>query len=297
MTENPNTALMTRSDASPVSFAEMEKMALTLAKSKLFPSCSTPENALSLMLLCQAEGLHPAQAVRRFHVINGAATMRSDAMLAEFMARGGEVEWHDFNDQVCSATFSKGKSRIKYAYTMDMARKAQLVKPNGNWDKHPAAMLRARVISNAIRMVDPGIVCGIYTPEEVNDQNEAAREPVAQPRPVVAQVEPVPQADQTLAEAITGSVTDAVIVPAEAEPVEPVVAEPMVEPPAQLDAANLQAQIAAEFDRLKYNGAKRVLSFKNLAAQFRAPSDYAPIEKTTDVTVLTSVLNALKAVK
>ena len=37
------------------------------------------------------------------------------------------------------------------------------------WVKFPRQMLRSRVVSEGIRTVDPGAVCGAYTPEEVQD--------------------------------------------------------------------------------------------------------------------------------
>jgi hypothetical protein len=37
------------------------------------------------------------------------------------------------------------------------------------WKAYPASMMRARVVSMGIRMICPGIVAGLYTPEEVAD--------------------------------------------------------------------------------------------------------------------------------
>jgi hypothetical protein len=41
------------------------------------------------------------------------------------------------------------------------------------WKQYPRQMLRARVISEGIRTVYPGVAVGIYTPEEVNDFDAA----------------------------------------------------------------------------------------------------------------------------
>jgi len=38
-----------------------------------------------------------------------------------------------------------------------------------NWKAYPRAMMRARVVSEGIRTVFPGVVLGVYTPEEVQD--------------------------------------------------------------------------------------------------------------------------------
>ena len=157
----------------PISLADMQVMAQAMAKSRLFPSCQTPENALALMLLCQSEGIHPAQAVRRFHVINGTCSMRADAMLAEFQRQGGKVQWISYDAKEASAKFSHPSGgEITFSFTFAEAQKGGLVRDGGNWAKFPAAMLRARCISGGIRMVLPGVVCGVYTPEEVEDFGE-----------------------------------------------------------------------------------------------------------------------------
>jgi len=48
----------------------------------------------------------------------------------------------------------------------DRAKKAELL-GNAMWRKYPRAMLRSRVASEGIRTVYPGVLCGMYTPEEV----------------------------------------------------------------------------------------------------------------------------------
>ena len=49
---------------------QMQQMAVSLVKSKLF-GFETPEQALAIMLIAQAEGRSPALAARDYHVIKG----------------------------------------------------------------------------------------------------------------------------------------------------------------------------------------------------------------------------------
>jgi hypothetical protein len=147
-------------------------MAKSVARSRLF---GMDENQLvTLMLLAQSKGLHPIQAVERFHVIAGRPAMKADAMLAEFQAHGGVIEWHQHDHTKCEATFNCPgvKTPTTVSWSIEEAKKAELTK-NGMYTKYPRQMLRARVISEGIRMVMPGIVCGIYTPEEVSDFDPA----------------------------------------------------------------------------------------------------------------------------
>ena len=61
--------------------ASLERMAQAVAKSGLF-GLKTPEQALALMLVAQAEGRHPATAAQDYHVIQGRPSLKADALLA-----------------------------------------------------------------------------------------------------------------------------------------------------------------------------------------------------------------------
>lgn len=153
------------------SVTDIEVMAEKVARSKLFGM--DPAQAFSLMLLCQAEGLHPAKAVQRYHIIQGRPAMKADAMLADFLRIGGTVKWLTESDdrEKCEAVFThprfapEGKT-IRYG--INDAKAAGLL-GNPTWQKYPSNMLRARVVSFGIRMIAPGIIAGIYTPEEIQD--------------------------------------------------------------------------------------------------------------------------------
>lgn len=150
----------------PVS--DIERMAAAVAKSGLF-GVKQPEQAMALMLIAQAEGLHPAIAARDYHIIQGRPALKADAMLARFQQAGGKVEWKDYTDASVSGTFSHPSGgSITIQWTLDMATKAGLTK-NPTWRQYPRQMLRARCISEGIRTVFPGVVSGFYTPEEVQD--------------------------------------------------------------------------------------------------------------------------------
>lgn len=166
---------------------DIQTMAEQAARSRLFGMDAS--QAFTLMCLAESEGLHPIQALKRYHIIQGRPSMRADAMQAEFQRIGGRVEWLETSETSCSAVFRhpelcpKGQT-VKF--DMADAKRADLgVKET--WRKYPAAMLRARVISMGIRMVAPGVVVGIYTPEEVSDFDSA---PIQATATVTAPPEP-----------------------------------------------------------------------------------------------------------
>jgi hypothetical protein len=158
------------------SLAEIERAAQYIAKSGLF-GVKDPVQAVALMLLAQAEGTHPARAVQEYHIINGRPALRADAMLARFLAAGGRVEWHVLTDERAEATFSHPQGgTVRLAWTLEDAKRAGLLdKKDGNWHRYPRAMLRARLISEGVRTVYPGVATGVYTPEEVMDLPEPAQ--------------------------------------------------------------------------------------------------------------------------
>lgn len=176
---------------------DLKQMASAACKSGLF-SMPSPEAALTLMLLCQAEGLHPIQALRQYHIIKGRPAMRADAMQAAFQAAGGNISWVERNDKKCSAEFSHSQGgKILVEWTIDMAAKAGLTN-NPTWQKFPRAMLSARCVSEGVRAVYPAVVCGLYTPEEVQDFDEQPKTK-SQPRSDVKnmQADKIPAAPKT----------------------------------------------------------------------------------------------------
>ena len=128
----------------------------------------SPGEALTLMLIGQADGIHPITALRRYHIIDGKPSMKSDAMLACFMEAGGKVKWLNRSDTEVSATFTHDGESVTIKWDMARASKAG-ISGRKNWQSYPCQMLTARVISEGVRLCCPQIVTGIYTPEEVMD--------------------------------------------------------------------------------------------------------------------------------
>ena len=166
---------------------QVERMAVAVAKSGLF-GVRTPDQAMALMLIAQAEGLHPAIAARDYHVINNRPTLRADAMLARFQAAGGKVEWGEYTDTRVVGTFSHPQGgSVRIEWTTKMAQDAGLTR-NPTWKSYPRQMLRARCISEGIRTIYPGVTVGTYTPEEAADMEPVRTQPA--PPPLVEEVPP-----------------------------------------------------------------------------------------------------------
>jgi hypothetical protein len=155
-------------------------MAIAVAKSGLF-GVKTADQAMALMLVAQAEGLHPAIAARDYHIIQGRPTLKSDAMLARFLQAGGKVEWTSYTDDKVAAKFSHPQGgSIEVDWTPQRAAKAKI--SNDMHAKFPRQMLRARVISEGVRTVFPGCTSGMYAPEELDSGPAAPPKPQAAPK-------------------------------------------------------------------------------------------------------------------
>ena len=163
-------ALVPMHGAAPVpafTMSHMQQVAMAIAKGGLFGS-NDPNAILTLCMLAQAEGQHPAVVFRDYHIIQGKPAKKADAMLRDFVSAGGKVEWHKLDDTVADATFSHpGGGSVRIDWTMQRAQQAQLATPM--WRKYPRQMLRSRVISEGVRTVYPGATSGLYEVGEVQD--------------------------------------------------------------------------------------------------------------------------------
>ena len=151
-----------------VPLADIQQMAEVAAKSRMF-GFKNSEEAMAIMLLCQAENLHPAIAMRDFHIIQGRPALKADAMLARFQQAGGSVQWKDYTDEKVTGVFSHPSGgSLEVSWSLAQAKSIGIANKD-NWKNYPRAMLRARCVSEGIRSVYPGCVVGVYTPEEIQD--------------------------------------------------------------------------------------------------------------------------------
>lgn len=146
---------------------DLQTMARAIAGSGLF-GIKSPDQALSLMLIAQAEGRHPALAARDYDIIQGRPSKKAEAMLRDFLEAGGKVQWLALDDNKVEATFSHalgGTATI--AWDMERAKVAALAGKD-MFKKYPRQMLRSRVVSEGIRTVWPSATSGFYVPEETS---------------------------------------------------------------------------------------------------------------------------------
>lgn len=148
--------------------SDMERIAGAFAQSRMF-GVADPVAALSLCLLAQAEGQHPAIAFRDYSIIQGKPAKKAEAMQRDFMASGGKIKWIELSDDCAKAEFSHPSGgTLVIDWTMERA-KAAGIGGKDMWKKYPRQMLRSRTISEGVRSVCPMATSGLYVPEEVAD--------------------------------------------------------------------------------------------------------------------------------
>lgn len=154
--------------ANELTLTDMGNMAKAFAQSGFFGYKNSSE-AFTLMCLAQANGLHPAKAAERYHIIQGRPAMKADAMLAAFQESGGKVRWVKRTEKECTLHLSHPQGgELDVTWNIDRATKAGLT-GKSTWKQYPTQMLSARCVSEGVRALYPACLCGMYTPEEVSD--------------------------------------------------------------------------------------------------------------------------------
>lgn len=199
---------------------DVEKMSVAVAKSGLF-GMKTSEQALALMLLAQAEGVHPMIAARDWHIIQGRPAKKAEAILSSFQERGGVVEWLEYGPAKVVGKFwhpEKCPKPVTITWTIERAKGIGLTAKD-NWRNYPEAMLRSRCIAEGVRTVYPSAMQGTMAVEEAEDIEPEAvtmKPEVAMPQ-AISQEKP-----REIAPERSSNAEEAEIVPeADPEPVEP----------------------------------------------------------------------------
>jgi hypothetical protein len=157
--------------------------------------CKTTADGEVMALACLCQGKTVFEIARRYHLIEGKLSLKSETMLGDFRRLGGTHQWiHDGSDGIRAELQLLGpdKKMITVSFDIDRATRAGYVKPASNWAKRPDQMLRARCISDGIRMQWPEIAQD-YTQEEVEDGFSGSS----------VKIEPKPAAKSSVAKAVT----------------------------------------------------------------------------------------------
>jgi hypothetical protein len=155
----------------PRSIGQAFSLAKAIHESRLF-GCERPEAALMIIMTGRSLGMSALTAMRSFHFIKNRPSLSAQGMAA-LVLRSGLAEY--FEPTECSdesATYvtkrKNGRQEHMATFTLEDARRSQLIVSGGQWVKYPGQMCKARACSFLARDIYPDLLAGVYDPEELS---------------------------------------------------------------------------------------------------------------------------------
>ncbi len=161
--------------------------ARALASASLLPTQyrQNPGNVLLAMELGDALGIRPIQAINAVHVIEGKPSASAD-LIASLIRKAGHKLRVKGDDLTATAQIIRADDpeyTFEVTWTIERAKAAGLT-GKGVWKNYPAAMLKARAITEVARAGASDALYGvIYTPEELGADVDGAGDVVHQQAP------------------------------------------------------------------------------------------------------------------
>lgn len=165
--------------------SERMKYAQALAVADLLPAAyrRKPANILLAMEYGHALGLDTITAIQQVHVIEGKPSA-SAQLIGGLVRRAGHKLRVTGDDRHAVAEIIRCDDpdfTFRAEWTLQRAQAAGLT-GKGVWKQYPAAMLKARAITEVARDACPEALAGVaYTPEELNADETTATVPHADP--------------------------------------------------------------------------------------------------------------------
>lgn len=150
-----------------------------------------PANILLAIQTGAPLGFTAMQSIHGIHVIKGKPTMSADMTAAAVRRAGHKLRITGDDTHAVAVLIRSDDPEFEYRceWTLDRAKKAGLL-GNDTWAKYPAAMLRARAITEVARAGASEALYGVvYTPEELGaevDEDGAVID--AEPAPTPARL-------------------------------------------------------------------------------------------------------------
>ena len=170
-----------------MSMNEKMQYAQALAQASLLPKQyqRNPGNVLLAVELGESLGIPPIQAINTVHVIEGKPSA-SSGLISALVRRAGHTLRVKGDDQSATAEIVRSDDPdFTYSVTWDMGRARNAgVTGKDNWKKYPAAMLKARAITEVARDACQEALMGVqHTPEELGAVVDEEGNVVDQPGP------------------------------------------------------------------------------------------------------------------
>jgi len=114
---------------------QVRVMAKSASASKLF-SAKAEEQVFTLMLIAQAENIHPMKALMAYDIIQGQPALKASEALARFMDCGGKIKWIKSDSESAKAEINRIISEL---IVINTKIEIQAIKPGSkNFSKYQA---------------------------------------------------------------------------------------------------------------------------------------------------------------
>lgn len=151
---------------------QMRTFVAVLHKSEVFPHIKNEAQMFTIIEFGRILGMYPIPALQTISFVKGKLCIESKVLLAQFYAKGGKVTITKKDKTGAEAKF-KVEDRIHTdSFTIEDA-KALGFTTKDNWKMYPEEMCWWRLVAKAIRVIDPGVMLGVLTKEEVEDFKES----------------------------------------------------------------------------------------------------------------------------
>jgi len=139
------------------------------ARSMIPKNIRSPAELVAIILTGQELGFGAMTAMRSLYVVNGKVSMSSESMLAMVAKTGIKFGWSETNTKVATIWMQRWEDEdaFELSFTIEDAKRAGLAGKH-IWKSYPAAMLRNRAVSAAVKAYCPDVLMGAYVPEELS---------------------------------------------------------------------------------------------------------------------------------
>ncbi len=176
MSESKELAVVRDQQLSLSTWQVIQAIAPTMHQSRLF-GVSSPDQAAAIMIKGAELGLSLSASFEFVQVVEGKPTLSPRGALALVMNSGDlagfKLELDELHCKVWMKRRSNGFEHTE-TFTMDDARRAELVKPKSGWEKYPKNMLKWRAIGFCIDSLFSDICGGMKRADEFGATVDAA---------------------------------------------------------------------------------------------------------------------------
>jgi 5'-3' exonuclease len=159
----------------PTTLGLAYKLAQDLANSRLYTRFPSAEAIFAVIIRGREMGLGALTSLDLFHIVEGKPAPHAHFIIArakgshecEYLEYvGGDSTYAEWEGQSKRGA-ALGRDPVRLRYTIDQAKKANVVKQGSNWEKRPDEMLRKTAGVQLARVIAPGATMGLYSQEEL----------------------------------------------------------------------------------------------------------------------------------